>query len=341
MDSRVMENEPLESPVKHGTAFPVHDKEINEQIVGQARPKTGLSTFVGQSSENLINQFGEPDRIEPSFYGYDWWIYITGSQMMVGVENNKVNQIFSANSQSDLLPFSIGQNINEVFRFSIIESEVNVQLDENIYTFTLNNQDIMDRILIKYDNLFAQVYVDSDDGKIVGVRFISPKTLVIHQPYDMEYKGELVGVKPPSSTEQMEVDRTSERQIVELTNIYREYYGVEPVENDYWLTLLAQNHSKEMAIEKYFSDESPSSGNLSERLKNAGIEHKKAGENIATNYVDAIEAVHGWLNSPAHRSVLLDTDVTEIGTGAYGKNYTQVMIKADKKEKPNSDYPQN
>ncbi len=59
-----------------------------------------------------------------------------------------------------------------------------------------------------------------------AVRFIDPITLVLHQPYDMTYIGEMVVAEPPSSTMQMEVDRTAERQIFELTNSYREKHGV-------------------------------------------------------------------------------------------------------------------
>lgn len=340
-DSRVRENEPLESPVKHGVAIPAPDKDLGaNQISGPARPETGISEFVGKPSDKLVESLGEPDRIEPSAYGYEWWVYTKDRHLMAGVNDGKVNQIYSADKSLDIAPFEIGQDINEVFRFSIIETEVNVVLGENVYTFTLNSQDIKDKILIKFDNLFAQVYVDAEDEKIEGVRFIEPKTLVVHQPYDMEYMGELVTARQPSSTAQMEVDRSMERQIFELTNMYRENHGLNPVANDYWLTVLAQNHSRDMAIENYFSHESPSAGNLSERLKSTGIEHKKAGENIASNYVDAIEAVHGWLNSPAHRSVLLDTDVTEIGTGAYGKYYTQVLIKSDQKKKQDSRFIQ-
>ena len=95
------------------------------------------------------------------------------------------------------------------------------------------------------------------------------------------------------------------------------------------LAEVARKHSEDMALENYFSHESPVTGNLADRLKEAGIEHRKAGENIAFNYVDAIEAVHGWLNSPAHRDVLLDKDFTHLGTGAYGKYYTQVLIRND------------
>ncbi|MBD7983414.1 hypothetical protein H9649_02380 [Sporosarcina sp. Sa2YVA2] len=333
LDSRVKENEPLESPVKHGTAIPAPNKALPEQTVGQIRPEKGLSTYVGQNVDLITDEYGQPDRIEPSSFGYNWWVYSGEPQMMVGVEEGKVNQLFSADPNLDLSPYSIGQNVEEIFRFTIIDTEVNVQIDENVYTFTLNNQDIMEKILIKYDDLFAQIYVDTDDGNIEGVRFITPKMLVIHQPYDMEFTGDLFHVKVPSSTEQMEVDRAIERQIYELTNIYREHNGLNTLEYDYWLSKLAQEHSKDMAIENYFSHESPSAGNLSERLKRSEIEHKRAGENIATNYVDAIDAVHGWLNSPAHRSVLLDAEMTEIGTGAYGKYFTQVMIKSDSKRK--------
>ena len=96
---------------------------------------------------------------------------------------------------------------------------------------------------------------------------------------------------------------------------------------------MARKHSEDMALENYFSHESPVTGNLADRLKEAGIEHRKAGENIAFNYVDAIEAVHGWLNSPAHRDVLLDKDFTHLGTGAYGKYYTQDFIRAQLRRK--------
>ena len=43
-----------------------------------------------------------------------------------------------------------------------------------------------------------------------------------------------------------------ERQIFELTNIYRENHGVPRVENIIELNELAKNHSKDMAIENYF-----------------------------------------------------------------------------------------
>lgn len=333
MDDRVKENKPLESPVKHGTAIPVPGTGDGLPIPQAERPETGLSLLIGKSVDSLFEQLGKPDRIEPSNYGYDWWIYNKDQELMVGVWDGKVNQVYTADLSSNIEPFEIGQDVQDIYRFTIVESEVTVQIGESIYTFTLNSDDVNNRLLIEYENVYAQLYIDGVDGELEAIRFIDPITLILHQPYDMSYMGEIVSADRPSSTMQMEVDRAIERQIFGLTNLYRKNHGLNELLSDYNLAVVARKHSEDMALENYFSHESPVTGNLADRLKEAGIEHRKARENIAFNYVDAIEAVHGWLNSPAHREVLLQKDVTHLGTGAYGKYYTQVMIREIAEEK--------
>ncbi|MER2089227.1 MAG: CAP-associated domain-containing protein [Sporosarcina sp.] len=333
IDDRVKENKPLESPVKHGTAIPVPGNGEEMPMNQAARPESGISLFVGKSLDELIDEIGKPDRIEPSDYGYDWWIYNGDPQLMAGVMDGKVNQVYTTELSSDVEPFEIGQDVKDIYRFTIVESEVGVHIGESIYTFTLNSEDVKNRLLIEYENVFAQLYIDEVDGELEAIRFIDPFTLVLHQPYDMSYMGEIVSAERPSSTKQMEVDRAMERQISELTNLYRKNHGVNEVLNDYGLSEVARKHSKDMALENYFSHESPVTGNLADRLKEEEIEHRKARENIAFNYVDAIEAVHGWLNSSDHREVLLEKDVTHLGTGAYGKYYTQVLVRLAEEEK--------
>ncbi|MBO0601049.1 hypothetical protein I2483_05200 [Sporosarcina sp. E16_3] len=333
MDDRVKENKPLESPVKHGAAIPVPGTGDGLPIPQAARPESGISLLVGKSVDSLFEQLGKPDRIEPSTYGYDWWIYNEDQELMVGVWDGKVNQVYTADLPSNIDPFEIGQDVQDIYRFTIVESEVAVQIGESIYTFTLNSDDVNNRLLIEYENVYAQLYIDGVDGKLEAIRFIDPITLILHQPYDMSYMGEIVSAERPSSSMQMEVNRAMERQIFGLTNLYRKNHELNELLSDYDLAVVARKHSEDMALENYFSHESPVTGNLADRLKEAGIEHRKARENIAFNYVDAIEAVHGWLNSPAHREVLLQKDVTHLGTGAYGKYYTQVMIREIAEEK--------
>ena len=331
--SQVKENEPLQSPVKQGSAMPVTDKGVGAAIPQTSRPEIGMSVFVGDEAETLIEEWGEPTRIEPSGYGYDWWVYLDGLKFMAGVnDDGRVNQIYTTELAAEINPFQIGQNINDIFRFTIVGSEVDVMIDENLYTFSLNSEDLKTRLLIIYKGLFVQLYLDNESGDLLAVRFIDPETLVLHQPYEMTYMGELIVSNPPSSTLQLEVSRTAERQIFEITNLYRQKFNVPVLINDYDLTVFARKHSEKMALENYSTEESTDYEKLTDRLDEAMIDHRKAAENIAFDYVDAAEAVHGWINSPAHRNVLLDKDFTHLGTGSYGNYYTQDFIKASKED---------
>ncbi|WP_203246113.1 CAP domain-containing protein [Sporosarcina beigongshangi] len=333
MDNRMKENKPLESPVKHGVAIPVPGTNNGQLPVQEARPDAGLSLFIGLSTEELISEKGKPDRIEPSEYGYDWWIYNRDLRFMVGVVDGHVNQVYTADIDSDVVPFKIGQEAQDIYRVTIVETEVVTAIDDNVYTFTLNGDDVKTRLLIEYEGVYAQLYIDSVDETLEAVRFIDPITLVLHQPYDMSYMGEIVTPSRPSANMQIEVDRSMERQIFELTNVYRKKHNANEVFSDYYLGEVARKHSEDMALQNYLSHESPEAGNLANRLKEAKIEQRKAGENIAANYVDAIEAVHGWLNSAAHRDVLLDKDFTHLGTGVYSKYYTQNFVRMANEEK--------
>lgn len=333
MDDRVKENEPLNSPVKQGPAILVPGNGEEATLPQKERPTSGLSLLVGETYEQLLEQKGEPDRVEPSNFGYEWWIYQTEFQMMVGVKDGKVNQIFTANNTSDVTPFEIGQDVEDIYRTTIIESEISIANGENVYTFSLNSEDINSRPLVEYENVYAQLYTDVDDGKLEAIRFIDPITLVLHQPYDMSYMGEIVYPTRPTTNVQVEVDRAMEQQILDLTNIYRERHGIPVLQEDRRLSEVARKHSEDMALENLQSEESSTIASLADRLKEVGIDHRKAGENIASNYVDAIEAVHGWLNSSAHRSVLLDKDFTHMGSGVFGKYYTQDFIRMHVDEK--------
>lgn len=327
MEDRIRENDPLEAPVKQGTAVPVEHKGVGSAIPQTSRPEEGLSIYVGKPVDTLIEAIGKPDRIEPSSYQYDWWIYLN-QNLMVGVSSKGiVNQLYTGNQSANVTPFEMNQDINEIYRFTIVGSEVDVMLGDNIYTFSLNSEDMQTRPLIIYKELFAQLYIDQEEHSLQGVRFIDPATLVLHQPYEMTYMGELLLPKPPSSIQQIEVNRTTERQIFELTNRQRVKHNLSELKSNYTLNEFAHHHSEKLALGNNLQEDEDYDGTLSHRLKNASIEHKKAGENTAFDYGDAIEAVHGWLNSAEHRKVMLDKDFTHLGTGVYGNYYTETFIK--------------
>lgn len=329
-DQSIKENDVLEAPSSPGLALPMNTTAPTHGE-NPSRPTEGLSVLVGKAASELIKVAGEPNRIEPSAYGYEWWVYNTAysTYMMAGIKNGEVNQIFAGGESLDVTPFKIGGSIEDIYRSTILIPEITVPIGSNIYVFSLNEEDMHNRMLVAYEGLYAQLYVDEYDQTLEAVRFIAPEPLVLHKPYDMTYKGQLITADIPSSELQPAIDLANERQLFDLTNLFRLKHGLTVLKSDNAADVAARLHSSDMAKQNFFSHESPEFGDLEERLSVAGIIYDYAGENIASNYVDAAEAVHGWSNSKDHRDVMMKEDFTHIGVGAFGKFYTQNFLKRE------------
>ena len=66
--------------------------------------------MVGGHADHLIKEVGKPNRIEPSGYGYDWWVYLDNHKLMVSVKKDGVvNQLYTTEIDSDIRPFQMGR----------------------------------------------------------------------------------------------------------------------------------------------------------------------------------------------------------------------------------------
>lgn len=322
--SSVKENDALEGPT---VAEPL-PQELEIEYDALARPTTGVSTYIGQNVAQFTKQYGEPNRIDVSEVNDEWYVYNASYEtfMLVGIETGKVAQIYVGGAAIDMAPFAIEQPLDELYRSMIIQSEVSVPIENNMYSFTLSEQDLHQRLLIAYDELYVQVYLSEENGTVQGVRFLDAQTLVAQQPYEMIFMGELVTKQPPTSYQQVEIHAAQASQLSDLANVARTAEQLLPLVIEPELNELASAHSDEMAYEGYLSSESPTNGDIKQQLEQATITYHKAGSNVALSYVDAIEAMHGWLNSPSHRDMLMQESFTHIGSGVFLNNYTQIFI---------------
>lgn len=324
-------NEPLEGPNAISNIIPKTELEqpIKDVVT---RPESGLSTFIGKGVSGVIEQYGEPARIEPSSFGYDWWVYNTSvaTFFMLGVKNDLVTQVYIAGDELDVSPFKIGQKRDEIYRMTIIDYEVAANVDDNIFIFSMNEEDMQTRLLVKFDGIFAQLYIDVETGELQGVRFTDSETLVLHQPYEMIYQGELVVPTPPSSFLQQDINDASAAQLDDLINMIRVSHELPPLEIDKSLKEVAKLHSEEMKVQNFTAHESPTYEDLKKRLEHHEIAFSEANENLATAYFDAIEAVHGWFNSIEHRKVIMNEKYTLVGSGVYLNYYAQIFIEPSK-----------
>ncbi|MFO7316047.1 MAG: CAP domain-containing protein [Bacilli bacterium] len=321
------ELKPLEGPNSKSSVIP-KTEVIEGDEDALPRPETGLSTYINQNSDLLINEFGEPNRIDQSAFGYEWWVYNNHPEtfVMFGVEHGKIVQVYIAGDQLDAAPYKVGQSLDEIYRMTIVEPEITAKIGENVYTFTLTENDMQTRILVKFDGVFAQLYIDPFTEKLIGIRFVNSETLVKHRPYEMTFVGELIRVPNLNSYMLQESNQAYSKQLFDIINVFRSNEQVPTLKWDDEASVAAMEHSEEMYTENYLSHDSPNYGSLKERLAAHSVVYDEVGENLATAYYDAIEAANGWFNSEDHRKLILNDKFTHVGSGVFMNYYTQIFL---------------
>lgn len=325
------ENETLKSPTKTlpNTEIPELKGDVME------RPTKGWSTYVGEKASLLKEKLGEPVRKGPSSYGFDWWVYKNDAHyILVGVEKEKINQVYVTGTDVDLAPFKLGQTIDDLYRNTITDTEINVRIEDSIYTMILSEEDLQSRLLLMYKDVLAQLYFDHTTKKLVAIRFIDGETLVKQKPYDMTYVGEVIEPKKPSSFDQEKINTENAKQLFELSNVTRQQNGLPELKENVELSYLTQQQLQSIIMENVSKSDS-SVTKLEDLLEKGNINFKDSAENIAEDYSDTPDAISGVINSEKHRKDLLNDKFTTLGTAAFENNFSQILIQEKEMEKNN------
>ncbi|WP_035179105.1 CAP domain-containing protein [Alkalihalobacterium bogoriense] len=284
-----------------------------------------LDVLLGESTEEVVKQLGEPKRIDPSLYGYDWWIYYVEDDgyIQVGIEKDEVVTIYGIGRSIASDPFVSGTDYNDIMRHVDITAQVPIQAEGASFRFELNDEELQTQPLVEYNGNYIQLYFDTFTEQLSSVRYIKGDVLLKQRPYALTYRGSLPMVDEPTEEEWKAIEKGAEQQILDITNAIRYLHDKPPLEWDEKIASVAYGHSEDMSTNEFFSHESPQHGELVDRLQEGNVKYQTAGENIAANYVDAIAAVEGWLNSEGHRVNLLSDEFTHLGVGVHELYYTQ------------------
>jgi len=126
--------------------------------------------------------------------------------------------------------------------------------------------------------------------------------------------------------------KTTENKVIGLVNVQRAKVGLPPLKANWQVSRVARYKSQDMINKGYFSHTSPTYGSPFTMMESFGIKFSAAGENIAMGQSTPEAVMNGWMNSPGHRSNILNPTYTEIGVGL-AKNsagtcyWTQMFIK--------------
>jgi hypothetical protein len=118
--------------------------------------------------------------------------------------------------------------------------------------------------------------------------------------------------------------------LVDLANADRGQNNVGVLVVNPVLERAAQMKADDMAAKGYFAHWSPDGKAPWDWIKLAGYTYAVAGENLAIDFTDSTDVNDAWMNSPGHRTNLLNNRFTEIGIataeGVYqGKETTYVV----------------
>lgn len=123
-----------------------------------------------------------------------------------------------------------------------------------------------------------------------------------------------------------------EQELLNHINGARAGAGLPAVAADAQLSSLSKHRSNDMVHKGYFSHIPPCGDEYMTLLKRAGVPFKLAGEIIAWNSYSnsAQKAFEGFMNSPAHRAIIMDGryNVAGVGQGLSGdgKNFYTVIF---------------
>lgn len=110
---------------------------------------------------------------------------------------------------------------------------------------------------------------------------------------------------------------TQAAQVLELVNIERKKAGLQPLTLDNTLSRVAAEKAHDMAVNGYFSHDSPTYGTPFDMMRSFGVDYKSAGENIAAGQRSAAGVMESWMNSSGHRANILNAKYTKLGVGYY------------------------
>ncbi|GGA97699.1 hypothetical protein ERX37_04220 [Macrococcus hajekii] len=238
----------------------------------------GAGQYIGKSIDDWTADFGYPERIYAGDNKYEHYIYQANTAYYdVRVRDDKIGMIYAAGIDADISPFKVNQRAAEIYQGTFIDTEPVIKTEDGEYSFELTEVDMKTQPLIKYGKVFAQVYVDQQTDKVMGVRYMTAPLLVQMLPYTAHLNG-----KPLERTmnrEQSILTQLNEREtLAEIINMIRASSDIHQLE-------LYQPVTKELC-----------------QRNTPGVSKSKA--------YDSGEAVNMWLNT--ERQLILNNRFSRV-----------------------------
>ena len=226
---------------------------------------------MGMSVGDLRSIMGDPSRIDPGEFDVEWYTYNNSpinyrDYILIRVDDDRVTG-FQTNSENWILSDMI--KVNDNFHETQLKKDFKDKHPASAYGLNIYPY--------KVDNIINSFSIIQ----------VVPANL-----WDGEYSIErLKGI---------------EKQIFDMTNVYRINKDLQPLVWNNMISKFAKNHSQDMMENDYFSHDSLTQS-YQERIQPLLIngDWNLGGENLGFGDLDSIIVMNGWYNSEGHRDNLL------------------------------------
>lgn len=245
-----------------------------------------IGIFLGETSNQLIKSWGDPDRIDTTVFGLKRYIY-TGdydNYFFVTFQDDKIVEIFVPTKYFSYLGTKgegTSADIKQLSYISLVEHSA----------------------MIETDTTHASIPLDYE-GRIRGV---------LLQEREFAYGNNL---KSGLTSTEREVVET---ELLDLIQVKRREQGLPFLTKVPKLSRVALAHSKDMVENDYFSYTGSDGSNPFTRILGEGISFTSASEVIARQRGDVTNVYQQWIRTAAQFQGLLDPTVDSVGIGVAQK----------------------
>lgn len=273
----------------------LHSNALSETKIQKIDNSLG-GISLNDSLQKLEQTLGQPSRIDPSEYGFSWYVYNKSyaNLMMFGIQNDRVAALFSnaGGSWNMVSGAAVGQTIDSAKK--LLPKTTKTETADDFYAYSTSK----DRTTLFIDR--------QDSSKISGILIL-----------DIAYS------KASKITYNSKLEAAFEEQLFDLANAERAKRGIPLFIWDKLAAASAHGHSSDMSARGFFDHTNPDGSSPFDRMKAEGVKYHSASENIAAGYPNSIFAHYSWVNSKSgHRETLLSSKLKRLGTGvAIGGSY--------------------
>ncbi|MDQ2996685.1 MAG: CAP domain-containing protein, partial [Chloroflexota bacterium] len=104
-------------------------------------------------------------------------------------------------------------------------------------------------------------------------------------------------------------------EVIGLVNKERAAVGCPTLLPNDILMQVAQAHSQDMADRDFFDHTGADGHSMTQRMRDAGYRYARAAENLAAGVDSPAKVVALWMQSPGHRTNILNCQLRETGVG--------------------------